>query len=36
MAGPINLGIGYVDSLLIKHVGHSIKAKVEWNVIIGK
>ncbi len=36
MACPINLGAGYVDSFLIKDVEHSMEAKVEWNVIIGK
>jgi hypothetical protein len=36
MVGPIDVGISYVDSFLIKHVGNSIEAKVEWNVTIGK
>jgi hypothetical protein len=36
IVGPIDLGVGYVDNFLIKHVGKSIEAKVEWNISIGK
>jgi hypothetical protein len=36
MVGPIGVGVGYVDSFLIKHVGNSTEAKVQWNVTIGK